>query len=88
MVTERQKMGRFEPVFGSLPKWKKNRQSLIKYEISLSKYIKENVSKFAILLTLSQLYLPLQNITVSIYKLSIHSVHPVLLLIEYFQPVV
>ncbi len=49
----------------------------MKYEISLSKYIKENVSKFEILSTLSQLYLRLQNITASIYKLSIHSVHPV-----------
>ena len=49
----------------------------MKYEISLSKYIKENVSKFGILLTLSQLYLRLLNVTASIYKLSIHSVHPV-----------
>ena len=55
----------------------KNWLSLIEYEISLSKYIKENVSKFGILSILSQLYLPLLNVTASIYKLSIHSVHPV-----------
>ena len=40
-------------------------------------YIKENVSKSGILLTLSQLYLHLLNVTASIYELSIHSVHPV-----------
>ncbi len=71
------KMCRVEPIFGLLSKWKKNWQSLIKDEISLSKNIKENVTKFGILLTLSQLHLRLQNVTASIYKLSIHSVHPV-----------
>ena len=76
MVTERQKMSLVELVSGLLSKWKKNRQSLMKYEISLSKNIKENVSKFGILSTLSQFYLHLQNVTASIYKLSIHSVHP------------
>ena len=49
----------------------------MKYEIILSKNIKENVSEFGILSTLSQPYLCLKNFTASIYKLSIHSVHPV-----------
>ena len=49
----------------------------MKYEISLSKNNKENVGKFGKLLTLSWLYLHFQNVTASIYKLSIHSVHPV-----------
>ena len=75
-------MCRVEPVFGLLSEWKKISQSLIKYEISLSKNIKENVSKFEILLTLSQLYLRLQNVTGSIYKLSIQSVHRVLLILK------
>ena len=75
--TERQKMRREEQVLGSLTKWKKSWKSLIKFEISLSKNIKENVSKFGILWTLSQLYLWSQNVTASIYKLTIHSVHPV-----------
>ena len=47
--TERQKMRREEQVLGSLTKWKKSWKSLIKFEISLSKNIKENVSKFGIL---------------------------------------
>ena len=54
----------------------KKGQSLIEFEMTSSENVKENVSKFGILLAHSQFFLLSQNVTASIYKLSIPSVHP------------
>ena len=48
-------------------------------EITLSENKKENVSKFGIVFAYYQLYLCSQNVAASIYILSIHSAHPVLI---------